>query len=564
MRNGVRIFSAILLACLLATAAAADDVTTEVHSSTTGVTAEITTAASAPATEFGPTSPPKSGGRREATILWHRHFEDPIYSSTGIAGPAEIAFAGTYLNPPQQVEASSLTGSGTPDWTMAGNIFYVDASRDGDVLASVDFSTADSTATIREWHPGSSTPLWSYVVHPCRTMVYQGWASRKPLRVSDDGSTIAAAIVMYTPAGQRGRLLAFDAGNGTPAVDYELPAGNVVATEISAHGEFIAMAGWPTLYVYDRYGQTLRWSGPIYSGNDALAISGDGRYVGWGWTTFRLLEWDGNNYVPRMTATPGGGLYVGQCALANDNRTLALAWDNGSTTPNELTLELYDLPSLDLLWTYDFGAGDATGNGPERDHVDIMSHMRFAPDGEALATASWGDTFPELHVFERADPTPLYTLDTPGSMFDLDIATAPGGNAYYVTTCGKGVHAGTGGRGGDLYAIHVPHSTTGIDGNAGGTVRVSNFDLAPNYPNPFNPRTTIAYTLADAGAMRLTVHDPQGRLVKILAAGSMPAGDHRVIWQGTNQAGNAVASGVYLLRLEAARQVGIRKILLAR
>ena len=83
-----------------------------------------------------------SGGSRGATILWHRHFEDPIYTSTGISRTTGLVLAGTFLNPPRQAEATPLSSDGTPDWTSPGNEFYVDASRNDSVLAAVDFNDA--------------------------------------------------------------------------------------------------------------------------------------------------------------------------------------------------------------------------------------------------------------------------------------------------------------------------------------------------------------------------------------------------------------------------------------
>ena len=398
-------------------------------------------------------------------ILWHRHFDDAMYSTVGISKPDRLTFAGTYLNPPEQVETTPLFGGGAEDWTFAGTRLMVDVSRDGQVLAAVDHVESDSTAAIMEWRPDSSTPLWSYSVYPCRTLVWQGWASRKPIQVSDDGSTIAVTTNMYTPEGQRGRLYVFEAGNGIPIVEYDLPdpAGNATATAISAGGEFVAIVAWTNVHAYDVESQTLRWSGSLPAGNDALAISGDGRYLAWGWSTFYLREWTGSSYDLLWSHNPGSGYYVGQCALTTDGTALAVSWDNGSTYPNEVTLDLYDLPSLDLVWTYDYADstrgfsslwGSSAGE-PPRQHVDIPSEMCFSPDGERLAVASWGGSFPEIHVFDRFYPDPLFIYDTPGSMFDIDIITSSAGNTY-VTACGKAVHAGQSGRGGDLYAIRIP------------------------------------------------------------------------------------------------------------
>ncbi|MBE0566835.1 MAG: hypothetical protein IH621_12795 [Krumholzibacteria bacterium] len=75
--------------------------------------------------------------------------------------------------------------------------------------------------------------------------------------------------------------------------------------------------------------------------------------------------------------------------------------------------------------------------------------------------------------------------------------------------------------------------------------------LGDNYPNPFNPRTTIRYALEEAAPVRLTVYGVDGRLVRRLEDGRREAGEHRVAWDGLDTAGRAVPSGTYLYRLEA-------------
>ncbi len=477
-------------------------------------------------------------------VQWHRHFDDAIYLTAAISSAADVAAAGTYWNAPIHVEAVPLSDDGTADWTFEGNHFLVDASRGGEVIAAVDFSDADSTAIIREWRPDASTPLWTERVHPCRSLVYQGWSSRKPVQVSDDGSTIAVALVMYTPSGQRGRLYVFDAGSGTPAVVYDFPTGNVVATAISAEGDYIAMAGWPYVYVYDRYAEALRWSGTIGGGNDALAISGDGRYLAWGWSTFNLREWNGATYASLWTHSPGGGLYTGQCGFAPDGTALAVAWDNGNNTDNEIWVDLYALPSLEILWTYDYAGG---AGAPGRDHVDIPSQLVFAPNGERFAIASWGGSFPEVHVFDRAQREPILVYDTPGSMFDIDIATSIRGDTF-VTACGKAVHAGQGGRGGDHYAFRIPGPSSGV-GPAPSLGLRGGLDASLRGDGSVR----IDYALPRDGQVRLTVHDAAGRVVGRLLEGYRPAGWGHVVW-GASRA----PSGVYYAHLlgEGNREVG--------
>jgi hypothetical protein len=71
-------------------------------------------------------------------------------------------------------------------------------------------------------------------------------------------------------------------------------------------------------------------------------------------------------------------------------------------------------------------------------------------------------------------------------------------------------------------------------------------------PNPFNPKTTIRFALEEAGPARLTVHDLSGRKVALLQEGSLAAGQHERQWDGRDDAGRRMASGVYFLHFEAA------------
>lgn len=75
--------------------------------------------------------------------------------------------------------------------------------------------------------------------------------------------------------------------------------------------------------------------------------------------------------------------------------------------------------------------------------------------------------------------------------------------------------------------------------------------LAGVMPNPFNPSTTVRFTLARAAHARVDVYDVSGRLVRTLADEALAAGPHAVAWDGLSQDGQAAASGVYLVRLVA-------------
>jgi hypothetical protein len=76
------------------------------------------------------------------------------------------------------------------------------------------------------------------------------------------------------------------------------------------------------------------------------------------------------------------------------------------------------------------------------------------------------------------------------------------------------------------------------------------FHLFQNYPNPFNPETTIEYYLHKSGDVTLSLYDIKGNLIKRYVQGILNPGTHSVQWNGRNESGNRVASGIYFYRIE--------------
>ena len=86
--------------------------------------------------------------------------------------------------------------------------------------------------------------------------------------------------------------------------------------------------------------------------------------------------------------------------------------------------------------------------------------------------------------------------------------------------------------------------------------------LAAPVPNPFNPKTTLRFSLPAAGAARLAIYDLSGRRLVTLVDEALAAGEHAAEWDGRDAAGAQVASGIYLARLEAAGYADMRKLTL--
>ncbi len=92
----------------------------------------------------------------------------------------------------------------------------------------------------------------------------------------------------------------------------------------------------------------------------------------------------------------------------------------------------------------------------------------------------------------------------------------------------------------------------------------SGFRLDPNYPNPFNPSTTIRYQTALSGTVSLKIYNMLGQEVRTLVNAAQTAGEHTVQWDGKDHAGKAVSSGIYIYRLQAGNFAKSNKMTLMR
>jgi hypothetical protein len=90
------------------------------------------------------------------------------------------------------------------------------------------------------------------------------------------------------------------------------------------------------------------------------------------------------------------------------------------------------------------------------------------------------------------------------------------------------------------------------------------FLVSQNAPNPFNPTTTIRFTLPEAGQVRVAVYDVRGALTRTLVDQAFLSGSHSVVWDGKDWLGRNAASGVYVYRLTTAQGVVTKRMTLLR
>ena len=113
--------------------------------------------------------------------------------------------------------------------------------------------------------------------------------------------------------------------------------------------------------------------------------------------------------------------------------------------------------------------------------------------------------------------------------------------------------------------VLIAEGTVGVDVTTGVDDGIQHvYSLGQNFPNPFNPVTTVHYSLGEKGRVSITVFDVDGRRVRVLVDAEREAGPHSLTWDGRNDAGQSLASGVYFIRYRAGAESFWKKAALLR
>jgi len=228
--------------------------------------------------------------------------------------------------------------------------------------------------------------------------------------------------------------------------------------------------------------------------------------------------------------------------LAVDGGTLVVAYT--AFNPEDLETEL--LSYIDIWMT----------TSPDNGETWTDPQNVTNPDGTVLG---WDDRYPSIAKFNldnAADPGKdvymIYQSDVwAGSYFER-----PGPQSEWPPNYIKFV-------GVDLAAVEI-----GDGGDQGyGTNMPKVLALSQNYPNPFNPSTTIQYDIlvrSSSVPVKVMIYDVRGRLVKNLVDKEKESGRYQVHWNGRDDNGQQVSSGVYLYRIDAGEFISTRKMVLVR
>jgi hypothetical protein len=175
--------------------------------------------------------------------------------------------------------------------------------------------------------------------------------------------------------------------------------------------------------------------------------------------------------------------------------------------------------------------------------VGNYGFMLSATDGDILGNGVL-DKF-RIKIWDKDADGALVYDNQKGELDDADPTTVIGGGNIVIHTGGKGPKAGKDGISGigETDVVEVPDA----------------YELHGNYPNPFNPQTTVTFGLPEPGMVSLIVYDMLGRPVKVLVDKPMPAGEHRAQFDARD-----LPSGAYAYRLHAQGRTFTKTMLLAK
>jgi hypothetical protein len=203
-------------------------------------------------------------------------------------------------------------------------------------------------------------------------------------------------------------------------------------------------------------------------------------------------------------------------------------------------------------------SADIDGNALEaNDEIGV-----FTPSGICVGAALLPPlTNLALTAWQDDPNTPVVDGYNPGDTMHFRIWDASAGLEIRATPT---YQRGNGLFGDGPYAQLTLHaSTTAIDDPSPNGVP-SVFALQQNYPNPFNPETTISYQLARDVHLRLDVYNLLGQKVATLVDKKQPAGHYSIKWDGKDDLGSHLTSGVYLYRLQAKEYAEVKRLVLIR
>lgn len=386
--------------------------------------------------------------------------------------------------------------------------------------------------------------------------------------LSPDGQTVASVsryfIKTWEVASQQMRLL-ISAGGGL-----------FRESAISSDGQKLAVGRDPSIEVYDLQTGRIITRIPYHHGHSDIAFSASGKWVAANGDKGSIHIFDIENPERiRIAAPDGGNSLTGkrritfsendEYLVAVDSDEQALLWKREEDA--FVFQHLWKVPEpfrsyeASLAFRKD---GSVALAAPSREHLQIWTLMpgssqleatldaeppvHFRPDGRYL----FANQNNSLQVWDAQTYTPVDHLPIP----------------EYFAISQRG-------------AVLLSYNMGRIEVWAGRTLlpvesrnkqivewgQVKQNRLLQNYPNPFTPETWIPFQLTDESAVTIRIYAPTGKVIRVLPLGTMPAGDFTsqskaVYWDGRNELGESVGTGIYLYTINAGDFSTTRKMII--
>jgi WD40 repeat protein len=180
-------------------------------------------------------------------------------------------------------------------------------------------------------------------------------------------------------------------------------------------------------------------------------------------------------------------------------------------------------------------------------HPSFVTSVVFSPDSKMLATGSGDSTVRVWEVVNRREVAILRGH----TGIVRSVAFSPHGEI--LASAGDDGHV-------LLWEVMMPTAVSTVDQRS----IPKAYRLSQNFPNPFNPETAISYDLPEMADSHLIIYDLTGRKIRTLVHSYQQPGHYTGVWDGTDEEGRSVASGIYLYRLEARGFVETRRMVLVR
>ena len=170
--------------------------------------------------------------------------------------------------------------------------------------------------------------------------------------------------------------------------------------------------------------------------------------------------------------------------------------------------------------------------------TDIVLYTIYSRDATCYSIGNYDDR-EYYHIITNSNGDSLITEEDADEIFDS--AQFPDGNYYFKVTARDASLNAT------VDSMFV-YFNNGISNTEDNQLPVTNYQLT-NYPNPFNPETTIQFTAEDAESAEIIIYNIKGQKIKTLYSGIAEEGKHTIIWDGTNSNNQPVSTGIYFYKL---------------